>query len=393
MSVQGIFLSHQHIAGQRTGDFESALLFSQRGGSTPLLAVSSGFANEAAKDSVVTWFEETALEGRAQLGVAITNGTDATITVVDGSPYGEGTIFEVEATGEFIMVTAVNGNVLSIERGISGTTAAGAAINTFLHRIGNAHEESSSMPTPVSNQGAPRVNVTQIFRNSWGISGTADAITYRQGDKKAKNKRDAMTFHAEDKERAFIWGKKHIGVRNGKPFRLCDGLVSQIEQYGGLVEAAGGGTMSLKELRNHIRQLFAYNVKGLPNERISYCGDVALQAFAEAAEIDGHHSFTTEDTAFGISVSTFVSPFGKLKLMTHPMFNMHPEKAKQVLNLHPGTIKRRILRATHESKDPQSNAGVDAMQGDFLAEETIVLGVGKVHSLITGVAAGSASNP
>lgn len=393
MSVAGIFQSHQHIAGERTGDFESALLFAQRGGMTPLLAISAGFDSEDATDTVVTWFEENHLEGRAEVAGTITSGV-TTLVVVDGSPYMEGVIFDVEATGEHIMVTAISGNSLTIVRGFAGTTAASITDAGFLHRIGNAREEASSMPTPIANQGAPRVNVTQIFRNAWGITGTANAVTYRSGNKLAKNKRDAAGFHAEDKERAMLWGKKHIGMLNGKPLRTMDGIISQVEQYGGTILTPGGGNISLKVLRDHIRQLFAFNIKGLPNERTSFCGDLALQVFSEAAEIDGTHQFVTEADVYGLKVHKFVSPFGTLKLMTHPMFNMNPTKANDVLTIHPGAIKRRILRPTMENSiDPQAASGVDAKQGDFIAEECITVGIGKVHGYIDQAVTAVASNP
>lgn len=392
MSVAGIFQSHQHIAGQRTGDFDSALLYSQRGGMTPLLAVSSGFETQEATDTVVTWFEENHLEGRARANGQILAAA-TTLIVDDGSPYAEGTIFEVESTGEHVLCTAISGNSLTLVRGFAGTTAATIADDAYLHRIGNAREEGSSMPTPVANQGAPRVNVTQIFRNAWGITGTATAVTYRQGNKLAKNKRDAAGFHAEDKERAFIWGKKHIGMLNGKPMRTMDGLVSQIEQYGGTIWTVAGGNAKLDLLRDHIRQLFAFNIKGLPNERIAYCGDLALQVFSECARLDGTHELVTEDTQFGIKVHSFIGPFGTLKLMTHPMFSMNPTKANDVLCLHPGAIKRRVLRKTMENNiDPQQASGVDAKQGDFLSEETITLGIGKVHSYIDGAVTATTSS-
>src|SRR3546814_17514096 len=83
------------------------------------------------------------------------------------------------------------------------------------------------MPTAVTQQGHPRMNYTQIFRNGWAISGTAKAVKFLTGSKLAHNKKMCASYHAEDMERTFLWGKKTITTLNGKQFRLTDGVVQQ----------------------------------------------------------------------------------------------------------------------------------------------------------------------
>src|SRR3546814_4037873 len=74
------------------------------------------------------------------------------------------------------------------------------------------------------------MNYTQIFRNGWAISGTAKAVKFLTGSKLAHNKKMCASYHAEDMERTFLWGKKTITTLNGKQFRLTDGVVQQIER-------------------------------------------------------------------------------------------------------------------------------------------------------------------
>ena len=142
--IQGIFASNQGIVGDRVGDFASAILRYQPTGTALLLALTSGMTNANAGDTVFTWFEDSHQAGRA---ATVSGGTTTTVGVDDGSFYIPGTVLMVEETGEYLLVTAVAGNALTVIRGLAGTTI--TAINNTMHvqQVGNAHEEASGMPT------------------------------------------------------------------------------------------------------------------------------------------------------------------------------------------------------------------------------------------------------
>src|SRR3546814_17277354 len=80
------------------------------------------------------------------------------------------------------------------------------------------------------------------------------------------------SYHAEDMERTFLWGKKTITTLNGKQFPLTDGVVQQIETGGGhVVRAAsddsGGvvaGDFSRGDLEDFLWVVFLYNEMGQP---------------------------------------------------------------------------------------------------------------------------------
>jgi hypothetical protein len=237
--IQGIFASNQGIVGDRAGDFSSAMLQINPTGTALFLAMSSGMTKESAQDTIFHWFEDSHQSGRT---TTASGGTTTTVVVGDGSIYVPNQILLVEETGEIVMVTAISGNSLTVVRGLSGTTVTSIDGTMHVQSIGNAHEEASPMPTAITQQGAPRLNYTQIFRNSWAVSGTAKAVKYQTGNRVAKNKRECAMYHAEDMERALLWGQKDVRSVNGKPFRLTDGVVTQIEQFGGIVEDVTDGT-------------------------------------------------------------------------------------------------------------------------------------------------------
>lgn len=399
MAIQGIFASNQGMVGDRQGDFAHAVLQINPTGTALLLALTSGMPKAGASDTVFNWFEDTHISGRA---AAVSGGTTTTVVVADGSFYVAGTVLMVEDTGERMLVTATSGNSLTVIRGLGGTSIVSIDNTMFVQSIGNAHEEASGIPTAVAQQGHPRMNYVQIFRNSWAITGTAKAISFRTGSKLAKNKRDCAMYHAEDMERAFIWGVKHIGILNGNQFRMTDGVLTQIEQYGGKILSAnsddGGGAtagdLSMGDLQEWMRDIFSLNVKGQPNERIVLGGDLVLAAINRMTILDSTYNISQGESKVGIEVTTVTTPFGKLKFMTHPLMNENPTWQHEAYALHPGAIRRRVLRDTFEENyDTNGNriTGVDADQGLMTTEAGIEVGAAQTMGILQNVQRGIAT--
>lgn len=372
MAIKGIFTSHMGIIGERAGDFASAILQYFPTGNAPFFAITSGIPTRDAADTTFHWYEDAHISGRMD---TTSGGTSTSVGVSDGSFYIPNQILMVEETGEYLFVTAVSGNTLTVTRGMGGTTVTSIDNTMHVQLIGNAHEEASEKPVAVSQQGTPRSNLVQIFRNAWAISGTAKAVKFRTGDKLAKSKRECAMYHSEDIERSFIWGRKHLGTLNSNQFRMTDGLVTQIESYGGIVETAdsggGAGQLSLVDLYDFIRRVFAVGIKGQPNERIVFNGDIALQVLNNATFADGTYQIDSTETDVGISVTTVKTPFGKLKLMNHPLMSENPVWAREMYVVHPGGLAKRMLRDTFEDNYDKSGTranGKDADEGLITTE-------------------------
>lgn len=386
--IQGIFASNQGIVGDRVGDFASAILQINPTGTALMLALSSGMGKTGANDTIFHWFEDSHQTGRQNIA---SGGTTTTITVADATAYVPNQVCLVEETGEIVFVTAINGNALTVTRGMGGTSIVSVTSAMHLQSIGNAHPEAAGMPTAVTQNGVPRMNYTQIFRNAWAVSGTAKAVQFRTGNRVAKNKRDCALYHAEDMERAMIFGRKVVTQISGKPFRMTDGIQSQISQYGGMVKTvavgANTGQYSRLLLEEDIRQIFSKNVKGQPNERIAIGGDKWVAGLNQMAMLDGVYELSAGETVLGIKITKIQTPFGTLNLMTHPLFNENPTWQKDLMILHPGGIKRRMLRETHEEgydADGKRIQGVDADQGVITTEMGVEVGAASTMAILRG---------
>lgn len=387
--IQGIFSSNQGIVGERLGDFASAVLMTDPTGNAPLLGLTAGMPKESTADTTFNWFEDVHQAGRQ---ATVSGTTTTTVVVADGSFYTPNTVLLVEETGEHIFVTAASGNSLTVVRGLAGTSIVSIDNTMHVQKIGNAFEEASSLPTAVTQQGAPRFNFVQIFRNGWAISGTAKAVKFLTGSKLAYNKAMCATYHAEDIERSFIWGKKTLTTLNGKQFRMTDGILTQIESYGGDVRTANTGSVAGKlsrgDLEDWIQSLFTYNVKGQANERISFCGNKALAVINRMAFLDGTYQFTQGETKLGIKITEVDTPFGNLKLMTHALMNENPVWTHEIYALHPGAIKKRMLRDTFPENYDKSGSGTqgkDADEGAITTEGGIQVGAARTMGIYRNI--------
>lgn len=376
MAIKGIFQSHQGVVGEKATDFAASILQYFPTGQAQFFAISAGIASEPAMETTFHWYEDGHISGRIAV---VSGGTTTSVVVADGSFYVPNQILLCEQTGEYMFVTAVVNNTLTVVRGFAGTSIVSLTNAMFLQLIGNAFEEASTKPTAVTQQGTPRSNLVQIFRNAWSISGTAKAIKFRTGDRLARSKRQCAQYHSEDMERIFLWGKKSVSTLNSKQFRTTDGLITQIEQFGGIVKTAAtdsgagpvAGNLSLTDLVDFVRQVFQTNVKGEPNERIVYCGDLVLQALNKMTTLDSVYEIQSGETEVGIKVSKLITAFGTLNLMTHPLMSESPVWTTEMYVLHPGGLKRRPLRETFNDDYDKSGSrtnGVDADEGIMTTE-------------------------
>ncbi len=299
----------------------------------------------------------------------------------------QNTVAFIESTGEYVFITGVNGNALTVVRGFAGTTAASANDAAGFQRVGTAQEEGSGVPTAIVNLGVPLFNYVQIFRNTWNVTGTTQAVEYYTGSQSAKTQRDAVLFHAEDIERAMIFGKRTIGIKNGQPFRTMNGLDAHITTN----VTGAGATTNYTQFDTFWRGIFGRNIKGKPNERIAFCGNVALSVINAIARLNATIYIEPTTTEFGLAVFKWITPYGNVSLLTHPLFVESPVWTSDLRVYHPGAIELRWLRKTHEDRYDKdgSRAGVDADFGVMTSELSVEYHVQKTGGRLTGLTAGA----
>lgn len=390
MAVRGVFASDSGITGDPKGDFAAMLLQEVPTGTASLFALSSGMPSKPATDTAIHWFEERHMAGRTTVTSALASTVSTgPLLIADGSFIVNNSMFLIEATGEVVLVTAGGGTTsLTILRGYGGSTAVNIPNAAGFQLIGTVSEEASAAPVAVASQGYSVFNYLQIFRNTWNVSGTAKAVQYYTGSPEAKTRRDAMLFHGESIERSMWFGRRNVAVVNGEPMRSMAGLRQMITTN----VTAAGGTTNWTQLNAFMLTVFSKNIKGKPNERIAFTGNQGLTVINDIARLNSEVKIEPGETEFGMAIFKWITPYGRISLMTHPLFNENPLWTKDLSVLHPGAVTTRWLRRTFEDMYDKNGtrAGVDADFGVITSELSLQYDLERTGGFLTGLTAGAA---
>jgi hypothetical protein len=231
MPVQGIFNSRALATSTpnlTALSFDKMITRLMPNGTAPLFALTSYLNSETAVAVEHGYFAKGALFPFCVITLAATS-TATQLQVDSTENFVEGMVLRINnSVGENVLVEAIIGdNSLQVRRGFGGTAGAIVGITTPAFMVGNAYEEASLRPAALNVTPRRITNLTQIFRNSWAISGTATATNVIAGDSvTSEGKQDCAAMHAQAIEASLFFGKKFEGVRKGQPIRTMDGVIA-----------------------------------------------------------------------------------------------------------------------------------------------------------------------
>ena len=152
------------------------------------------------------WDDVTAVSKKTETG----DGLGNEITVTDGKRFSVNDVVKVPATNEIFLVTAIDGNKLTVARGYAGTTAAKLTTDHKVMRLAIAMEEFSRAPASRIIQPTKGWNVSQIFRTTFDQSMTSSAESVKVSEnERTRLRKDKAVEHRIDIERAMLFGKPY----------------------------------------------------------------------------------------------------------------------------------------------------------------------------------------
>ncbi len=358
-------------------------------GSAPLFALTSMLRDETAVQTEHGFFSKTMIfpEGKINDAAGFL-ATDTLLTLDTTANLLPGMIMRIERTGENIIINSVpNSTQISVNRSIGSVVAAAILDDDDLFQVGNAYEESSDRPTANNIIPVRVTNLTQIFRNTWAISGSARATSVIAGETtEAESRQDAAAFHASDIEKAIFFGQKSEGTRNGQPFRTMDGLFNLIEDptnyppsYQGATNSfTAAATTNWTQLLGFLDPVFDQTTdpKGA-RERLLFVGGTAKLVINEVARLNGRTQLLDGQTNFGMEFTTLTTPRGMFRLIEHPIFNTNPIWSQMAVAIDLPTFNLAYLQGRkttnmefNTSGNQAADNGVDAVGGTLLTEVT-----------------------
>jgi len=401
MAIAGLRGTGDWGTDERPKNFREMILWMNPNGTAPIFALSSKAAKESTDDPEFAWWTEPNDQVRLTVNGALVAG-DTTVVVggLDpaaatlGANYGDarnlkpGDVLLVEPTAdsatydfEQILVTSVtNATTFGVSRGFAGTTPAAIGNGGLLLLIGSAYAEGTSAPQATSRNPVKFSNLTQIFKDTYSITGTAEQTHIRTGDPVKNDKKRKSFMHAAAIEFAMIFGRKSETTgANGKPLRTMDGMRRFVPNV-----VLGGGS-NLNSLMDAISPVFDYDTDA-GNTRMAFCGNNALNRINKAimnasGQAALNVNFTAMTKVYGMDFTEMVFPQGKLLVKTHPLFSKNTLFTNSMLIVDFSSLKWRPMRNrdTKFTDDIQTKRE-DLREGQWMTEAGIEVWYGGLTS-------------
>lgn len=402
----GIFNTSAFITDQAKKSFAGMITRLMPNGKAPLFGLTSMLPTETAVAVEHGFFTKTMLFPQLKLNGAIADGATTTFVVDSTTNVLPNMIMRVNSTGENVMISSVtDATHVVVVRGLGTVAAAAIADDVELYQVGTAFAESSNRPQALSINPVRVTNYTQIFRNTWALSGSAQATAVIAGDStEAENRQDCAMFHAANIETSLFFGQKSTGTSGGQPMRTMDGLVSTVSNlsyypsyYSAVNVFTAGATTNYTQLEGFLDPVFNQSTDPrTANERVLFCGGTAKRVLNNIGRLNGVYEMYDGQTSWGLQFNTFKTARGTFQVIEHPLFNSNSSWSKMAVAVDLSTFRVAYL-GNRKTQNKEFNAdgkiaaddGIDAIGGTLTTEMTTVIKNPPANAVITNLTAGA----
>lgn len=403
----GILNTSQLTQDQARKSFAAQITRLQPNGNAMLFGLTAMLQTETALQVEHGFFTKTMIFPQMTIGAGGQTATDTNWTVTSTVNLLPGMVFKVNSSGEQVLLQGINGTAsVQVARGVGSVAPAAIAAAVNVYQVGTGFEESSLRPNALEINPVRVTNLTQIFRNTWAISGSTEATQMLVGDTNvAENRADCATFHATNIETGIFFGQKFAGTRNGQPFRLMDGIVSIVSNlayyppiYSSPNVTVAGSTTNYTQFETAWDPLFNQTTDPKSaNERIMFVGGTAKKAINNIGRLNGTYFMVDGQTSWGLQFQTIKIARGTFRLIEHPLFNSNVDWQKLAIGVDMAAFNLAYLggRKT-QSKDFNMNGndaadnGIDAVGGTLTTELTTVIKNPPAMGVMSNLTAGAA---
>jgi len=376
MAVIGLRGTGDWAADERPKSFGDTILFRNPNGQAPLTALTSKMKKKTTTDSEFSWWEEELKPLRLQVTTAVvTAGTTIAVDLGDAEELSVGDVLLVEKTedslytNELIEVASIASSTsFTVTRGAAGSTAATIPDDAFLTRIGNAFAEGTGAPAETTRNPTKVKNYAQIFKITYGLTGTAEQTETRTGNPISNDKKRKMFDLSAMMEFAFLFGKAYETTgSNGKPKRYTGGLREFIKTNVKIWTT----TPTEDELLDAVYKVWDYGTSEAGDERLVFAGNVFLNSLNKLARssTSSRVNFDGVVKIYGMNLQRWILPQGVLYVRSHPLLNVHGRYSASAFVIDPSNIIYRPLQNRDvKFKDNIQLPDADARKGQWIGE-------------------------
>lgn len=387
MPVAGLRGTGSWGTDERPKSFRDTILFRSPNGTAPIFALSSRAGKVTVKDPEFSWWDEPNDIVRLQVNGALAAG-DTLVTVDSPDPvagaatagrvWGKaghlkpGDILLKEPTAdnatfnhELLEVASVHSDTqFTVKRGVGGTSAAAIADDDFLTLISSAYAEGTGVPPATSRNPIKYTNYTQIFKDTYQITGTADVTEARTGPAWSNDKKRKTFDHAQKIEWSLMFGRAFETVgENGMPKRFMGGL----REFVGNVTVFGAAVTRASFL-DAISPVFNFDT-GAGDQRIMFAGNHAIMELNKIFESAFTRQITNTVKIYGMDLTEVILPMGRVLMKSHPLLSRHALYKKSAFVMDFDSFKWVSLPGRDtKAKDDVQTKDEDVRRGFYMTE-------------------------
>jgi len=354
---------------------------------TPLLDL-LGDPRRAAQSTVHEWLEDSLLPNTDEIAQASFTPDPVTataITVANGDRFRPGDQVRPAESEEVLLVVAVAGDTLTVERGYGGTAADALFDGQGLTIVGNAALEGDDRPPARFTNRVRERNYTQIFTASVEVSGSQQAArTIGIADELDYQKQERLRELLRDLEHSVINGVSAVSDPQGTGTvrRTLQGILpsiqtNQMQPGTGLVPLGSGPSQNeLDEgvLNGALRQIWEQSGARVDTVLVGGKQKRRINAFASH-----RRGFNAGDSRFQDLVSTYESDYGVARIV---LSRFVPEDAAILLDSSRVEVLPLEGRSFHFK--PLASTG-DSEVGQLIGEYTVEMRNENAHGIVRGL--------
>lgn len=423
MAILGMRGTGSLAAGERPKNYRQGIQLLFPNGDCPLTGILSRLREQSVNDPQFFWFEKGLPVARATITAAnaTTNalptlGDDISASdtnpvillriTPDGGSAGDTSIFKaghvlynevgnenylvlkkVTLSGtDCLLVKRDVGNKYDITGSSSAPAITGAAVGSgdTISIVGSGFPEGAPIGNAIAYLAAKHYNYTQIHRTPLFLTRTAKQTRLRWDSTGPymEAKREALQLHGTELERSFFFSERSENTSltspdapldstsSATPLRTMRGILnwlptattSSVSVHTNLA-SYNAGALTESIMDSFLEEVFRYG----SSEKAAFVGSTALNVINQLVKNKTELQAVPTDQTYGRAVMRWLSPFGTLMLINHPLLSHNPVWRKDMYVVDVEKLTYRYIQDTTFLRNRQ-NPGDDASKDEFLTE-------------------------
>jgi hypothetical protein len=313
------------------------------------------------------------------------------VTFVTGTGEGAycktGDIIRIPQTGEAVRVTGASASALTVVRGLGSVAAATAASGALgggtLLIVGGSNKQGGSLPVRLITQQTRNFNYTEIIRNSYGFTRTAQQSNWWGGTTLLEWEREKKASeHKTDIENMLFFGARSYTATSG-PQSTAGGLFEYIATN----KTNAAGTLSKAAMQTFMTSGLQYGSQ----RKVLFASPLVGQVFSAylsdnwvradvGTTLFGAHVNSIISGAFGEEVPVIIKrQWGAYGTATSGQYN--PPGVAFLVDL--DAVALAPMQTSVRLSDRQAN-DADGVDEEYLAELSFIVRQEAQHALLYG---------